>query len=201
MLWVTEVTLLLSKVHIIFWCSVLWQVSVDNLIFNGLLTHIVINFYRVQCTPFLMLNSSFISCHRMMKSVIGGCVLHHKYSSSAAQLSLGFFSRKFLKWQFYDSMNQNKVHKFPSSFTYVIMNESCWSRKMKAFIYFYKVYLQKWRDGYVGLWCRGYPIGPKDAISSQICVWGEGGKWKKWYFNSYRIAPQLAIGNRASRWF
>lgn len=67
---------------------------------------------------------------------------------------------------------------------------------MKAFTYFYKVYLQKWRDGYVGLRYRGYPVEPKDAISSQICVWGEGDKWKKLYFNSYRIAPQLAIGNR-----
>lgn len=173
----------------------------DNVIFNGFLTHIVINFYRMQCTACLMLSSSFISCHRMMKSVIGGCTLHHKYSSSAAQLSLGFFSRKFLKWQFYDSVNQIKLHKFLSSFTYVIMNESCWLKKINAFTYFYKVYLQKWRDGFVGLWYRGYPVGPRDAISSQICVWGERGKWKKLYCNNYRITPQLAVGNRISRRF
>lgn len=142
----------------------------DNLIFNGSLTHIVVNFYRMQCTAFLMLNSSFISCHRKMKSVIGGCTLHHKYSSGAAQLSLGFFSRKFVKWQFYDSVNQNKLHKFPSSFTYVIVNESCCLRKMNAFTYFYKVFLQKWRDDYVGLCYRGYPVGPRDAIISHVCV-------------------------------
>lgn len=137
-----------------FWCSVPWQVAMANLIFNGFLTHIVINFYRVQCTAFLMLNSIFISWHRMMKIVIAGCTLHHKYSSSAAQLSLGFFPRKFLKWQFYDSVNQNKLHKFPSPFTYVIINESCWLRKMNTFTYFYEVFLQKCRDDYVGLWYR-----------------------------------------------
>lgn len=43
-------------------------------------------------------------------------------------------------------------------------------RKMNAFTYFYEAFLQKCRDGFAGLGYRGYPVGSRDAISSQICV-------------------------------
>lgn len=91
-----------------------------------------------------------MSCHRMMKSVIGGYTLHHKYSSSAAQLSLGvFFLGSFLSGSFMTVWIRTNFISFHLHLCYNKLKLLV--KKMNAFAYFYKVFLQKCRDGFVGL--------------------------------------------------